>query len=155
MVKIVTGPINSYKTTMMLGLYQREKKGDGFIAKKTMKDNQVYGYTLVRLSNQFEMPLAIRDIYDDGSKEIIYKLGPYHFYKNAFSYIEETVDMFLHGNVSPIYLDEIGLLELDNKGYHEVLNKLLEEDKDLVLVIRKDLLFKVLDKYEITDFELI
>ncbi|MFA7075292.1 MAG: nucleoside-triphosphatase [Candidatus Izemoplasmatales bacterium] len=155
MVKIVTGKINSLKTTRMLEHYQKEQKGDGFIAKKIMQHRQVHSYNLIQLSNKKEMPLIIRDIYDDELKEIIYKLGPYHFYKDAFDYIEYMVDEFIVNKISPIYLDEISILELDNKGYHHVLTKLLDNNVDLVLVIRSDILTDVLKKYNIKEFKII
>jgi hypothetical protein len=47
------------------------------------------------------------------------------------------------------------LLELNNQGYHKVLTKLLDMKIDLVLVIREDLLKKVIDKYQIKEYEII
>ncbi|MCF7923960.1 MAG: hypothetical protein K9L64_02490 [Candidatus Izimaplasma sp.] len=155
MVKIVTGKINSYKTTKLKSIYNQKKIGDGFIAKKTMEGDLVYGYTLIRLSNDKEMPFVIRDIYYDGKKEIIYKLGPYLFYKDAFIYIENTVNEWINTKISPIYLDEISILELEGKGYYHALTNLLEINIDLYLVVRRDLLEKVIDKFNIKEYQII
>lgn len=155
MVKIVTGKINSFKSTRLEELFKQDHLGDGFIAKKIMKNNLVYGYNLMLLSNQEEIPFIRRDIFDKGNEEIIYKLGPYHFFKSAFQFVEEKMDVFLKFGVSPIYIDEISLLELQDKGFHKVLLKLLQNQVDLCLVVREDLLEKVLEKYQIKNAQII
>jgi nucleoside-triphosphatase THEP1 len=62
--------------------------------------------------------------------------------------------MVLEG-VSPIYLDEIGMLELNNKGLHHILLSLLDQSVDLCLVIREDLVEDVIKKYQIKAYEMI
>lgn len=155
MVKIVTGRINSCKSTRLEELFKQDHLGDGFIAKKIMNNNLVYGYNLIQLSNHKEIPFIRRDIFDEGNEDIIYKLGPYHFFKSAFQFVDEKIDEFLKFGISPIYIDEISLLELENKGFHKVLVKLLQSEVDLCLVVREDLLEKVLEKYQIKDAQII
>ncbi len=155
MVKIVTGKINSFKTTRLLKHYELHGLGDGFIAVKHMNNNLVKAYDLVRLSDKLTIPYIIRDIYDTNEEEIVYQLGPYRFYKSTQDFVEKAIDDFIEKKTSPIYLDEISLLELNNQGYHKVLTKLLDMKIDLVLVIREDLLKKVIDKYQIKEYEII
>lgn len=154
MVKIVTGKINSFKTTRLEAYFQKNKVGDGFIAKKVMKDNLVLRYDLVRLSDQLQIPYIVRESLLRDEK-VIYKIGPYCFLESAFNFVESEVKRFIREGISPVYLDEISLLELDDLGYHSILKELLAENIDLVLVIREDLLEKVLAKYEITEFQLL
>lgn len=155
MVKIVTGKINSLKTTRLLNHYQESLKGDGFIAEKIMKDNLVFGYDLVRLSDKFRVPYVRRNIYLEEGKEVIYQVGPYCFYEDAFKVIESSVRSFIVNRTSPVYLDEISLLELEDKGLHKVLVDLLESKVDLVLVVRSDILDLVVEKYGLTDVILV
>jgi len=155
MVKIVTGKINSFKTTKLLEHYELNHLGDGFIARKNMDGDIVQSYDLVRLSDKNTIPYIIRDNYDNGEYEIAFQLGPYRFIKSALTFIETNVDNFIVKKVNPVYLDEISLLELDNLGYHQALIKLLNKNIDLVLVIREDLLEQVLEKYHIVDYVLI
>lgn len=154
MVKIVTGKINSFKTTRLKKYYELTKIGDGFIALKTMKDNLVYKYDLVQLSDGLVIPFIIRDIFDDNKKEVLYKLGPYNFYKEAFEIVEEKIEEFIIKGIEPIFLDEISLLELSDLGFNKVLKKLLDKEIDLCLVIREDLLDKVLEKFKIKNYEI-
>jgi nucleoside-triphosphatase THEP1 len=155
MIRIVTGKINSQKSTRLLEYYQDHPQGDGFISRKIMQGNLVYGYNLLQLSNNKLIPFVIRDIYDDGSKAIICKVGPYHFYEDAFNYVEEMVDDFIAKKISPVFLDEISLLELNDQGFHQVLVKLIENDMDLCLVVRDDLINQVVHKYQMKEVEII
>jgi nucleoside-triphosphatase THEP1 len=155
MVKIVTGRINSFKSTRLESYYKENQLGDGFIAKKIMKDSLVYGYNLQRLSTGEEIPFIIRDIYLDESNEIIYKLGPYCFYKRAFIYLDKMIDEFIKNRISPVYLDEIGVLELNGQGFDQIINRLIQEDIDLCLVVRSDLLDKVCERYGFNEVEII
>ncbi len=155
MVKIVTGKINSFKTTKIKKIFDEKQIGDGLIAEKIMRGNLVYGYKLIRLKDKFSMDFIIRDIYDDSSKDIIYKLGPYHFYQEAFSFINKEIQRFIKEGVNPVFLDEISLLELNNMGYYQGLLELLKANIDLYLVVRRDLLERVLQKFKIEDYEII
>lgn len=155
MVKIVTGKINSFKTTKIRRIYDEMQIGDGFITEKVMKGNLVYGYKLVRLKDKYTIDFIIRDIYDDGSKEIIYQLGPYHFYQEAFIFVHNEIKRFIREGVNPVFLDEISLLELNNMGFYQGLLELLNANIDLYLVIRIDLLDRVVKKFNIQEYEIV
>jgi len=155
MVKIVTGKINSLKSTRLADYYTNNPIGDGFISKKVMKDNLVYGYDLVQLSTKNVIPFIIRDSFWDGEKKIIYKMGPYCFYEKAFQFLEEKTDEFINNHVSPVYLDEIGVLELNGQGFDNIIKKLIKSETDLCLVVRDDLLDKVCERYGIDEIEII
>ena len=155
MVKIVTGRINSFKSTRLQNYYNEKQLGDGFIARKIMKDSLVYGYNLQRLSTGEEIPFVIRDIYLDENSKIIYQLGPYLFYESAFIYLDKIIDEFIKNKISPVYLDEIGVLELNGQGFDQVINRLIEAGIDLCLVVRNDLLDQVCERYGFKEVEII
>ncbi|PKK95209.1 MAG: hypothetical protein CVV60_02400 [Tenericutes bacterium HGW-Tenericutes-5] len=155
MVKIVTGRINSFKSTRLQNYYKEKQLGDGFIARKIMKDSLVYGYNLQRLSTGEEIPFVIRDIYLDENSKIIYQLGPYLFYESAFIYLDKIIDEFIKNKISPVYLDEIGVLELNGQGFDQVINRLIEAGIDLCLVVRNDLLDQVCERYGFKEVEII
>jgi hypothetical protein len=62
-VKIITGKINSAKTTRIKNYYLKHKTGDGIISRKVMIDKNVFGYNAVRLSDNLEFPLMIHDTF--------------------------------------------------------------------------------------------
>lgn len=155
MVKIVTGRINSFKTTRLENYYANNHIGDGFISRKIMKDNLVYGYDLIQLSTNKVIPFVIRDSFWDGIKKIIYKIGPYYFYQETFKFLEEKIDEFIVNHVSPVYLDEIGVLELNGQGFDNIIRKLINSKTDLCITVRDDLLDKICERYNFKEVEII
>ncbi|HKL47508.1 MAG TPA: nucleoside-triphosphatase [Candidatus Izemoplasmatales bacterium] len=155
MITIVTGNINSLKTTRLKAHYDARQLGDGFLCLKTMMNDLVHHYDLYRLSTKEQFPFIIREDFYQNEKKIRYQMGPYLFYDQAFKRVEGSVEVMIKAGVSPIYLDEIGLLELKNQGFHHILMQLLHAAVDLCLVIRSDLLDKVIEKYQIEDYEIV
>ena len=155
MVKIVTGKINSYKSTRLKEYYDKHPSGDGFIAIKKMIGNKVHSYSLLQLSSHKFIPYIIRDEFYNNEDEIIYQKGPYLFLKSAIVYLEKVIDESLNNNISPIFLDEISLLELEEKGLYSALNKCLNKNVDVCMVVREDLLEAVITKFNIKEYEMI
>jgi nucleoside-triphosphatase THEP1 len=154
MIKIITGKINSYKTTRLIDYYQNHKQGDGFASLKVMHNNMVKEYNILHLSKNITIPYIKRND-QDITERVVYEIGPYRFLKSAFDYVETEIEKLIEKRVEPIFLDEISLLELKNQGFHQILIKLLAADLDLVLVIRNDLLIDVLAKYQFKDYKII
>lgn len=155
MVRIVTGKINSYKTSRIRAYYERTKQGDGFICLKTMTGDLVHHYDLLRLSTQKTRPFIVRDIFYDHTEDIRHQIGPYMFYEAGFQWVEKVIDNLIQSKVQPIYLDEIGILELKGQGFHKLIKKVLDHKLDLCLVVRKDLLEQFIKQYHIKDYEII
>lgn len=154
MIKIITGKINSYKTTRLIDYYQNYKQGDGFASLKVMHNDIVKEYNLLHLSKNKKIPYIKRNN-QDITEPVIYEIGPYRFLKSAFDYVETEIEKMIEKRVEPIFLDEISLLELKNQGFHQILIKLLAADLDLILVIRSDLLNDALAKYKFKDYKII
>jgi hypothetical protein len=51
--------------------------------------------------------------------------------------------------VSPIFLDEIGQLELYDQCFHPLFNRILQNKIDCVITVREDLVDKVIAKYNL------
>jgi len=138
----------------MASYYHHHKKGDGFIAEKHMKDNRVEYYDIVQLSNGRRMPYILHE--KNLQRQMVrYQIGPYCFLESAMSYIISSVDYMVQAHISPIYLDEIGLLEINHQGFYHLLSKLLSKNIDLVLVVRESLLNAVLEVFSIHKYEII
>lgn len=154
MVHIVTGKINSGKTTFLLAKYLSNPVGDGFISLKTMDHFHVRHYDALRLSTNQETLLAVHEKY---LKEEVIKdrIGPYGFIKSTIEMIELEIEKLIQAKIQPIYLDEIGVLELEDKGFSTILRKMISSELDLILSIREDLIPKITHKYGIEQFETI
>lgn len=155
MIKIVTGKINSNKTTRLRQYYEKHHEGDGFLAIKTMQGNIVHHYDLYQLKTGQTMPYVIRASFLKEDEDIRYQIGPYCFLEKAYVFLEKAIEEMINQKISPIYLDEISLLELEGKGLANILKRLLSLDIDLCLVVRRDLIDDVIHTFDIKTYEII
>lgn len=155
MVKIVTGKINSFKTSRLKAYYQNHLLGDGFLAIKTMSGSIVHHYDLMQLSTNELRPYIIRDSFLKEPQAIRHQIGPYCMLESGCQWVERQIQDMIEKQISPIYLDEIGLLELKDLGFGPLLKRLLDLKIDLCLVIRQDLLDAVIQHFQIKKYEII
>ena len=148
MVVIVTGKINDFKTTKMCALYEQDYQGDGFVSIKTMRDDRVYSYHAMRLSTGERRLLVLRDSFFNDEFTIACQIGPYLFNQETLDWMEQNITIMLKDNIKPIYLDEVGVLELSDEGTHPILVKLLASKTPLVLSMREDLIEPLTKKYQ-------
>jgi nucleoside-triphosphatase THEP1 len=153
MVRIITGNIHSGKTTKMIELYE-EKRGDGFVSIKNMIGSQVKGYDYLQLSIKRTGPLASKEKIEP-VRDI---LGPYYFNEEAMTYIEKCFEEFIEDHVSPLFLDEVGQLELKGKGFYPILSRLFKEidpSVDVYLSVRRPFVEEVIKLFNLSQVEII
>lgn len=155
MVKIVTGKINSLKTSRALDDYQTNQKGDGFLSIKNMDQQKVLSYDALRLKTNEKRRLASHKENNPYTFKNQLTFGPYVFNLDTFDWMNHEISHMISQQVHPIYMDEIGNLELKGFGYDAIIKKCLESNMDLVIVVREDLLDQVIKHYQIKDFIII
>jgi len=155
MIKIITGKINAGKTTTLLNEYRKNLIGDGFAAIKKMKGKEVYGYTMLRLSDNSTIPWMIHQNHYHQDFSHSGKFGPFYLNLNLLPLLESVVNELVKQQVSPIYLDEVGVLEIMGGGYHNILKKVLASGLDLVIAVREDFVKPVTSHFAINDYELL
>ena len=151
MVTIITGKINSGKSCTILKHYKENQQGDGYISVKRMHYDKVHGYDLLRLSDSSTKQFVIREEYLDNSKNITCQIGPYVFLEDTLKEVEYSIKEMIKNNVTPIYLDEIGQLELYDECFDHIFKEILKNNTDAIITVREDLIPKVLEKYNIQD----
>ena len=149
MITIITGKINSGKTTHLIKRYQAQQKGDGYACVKKMQHGLVLGYDLMRLKTRESISFIVRDKFYDINMGAIVKIGPYRMFNDALTIVKDNMNKWAESGINPLYLDEIGPLEMKNKGFHTLLVSLLNQSIDLVLVIREEVLDEACEKYDI------
>jgi nucleoside-triphosphatase THEP1 len=155
MIHIVTGKMNAGKSTKLGSLYEQIQKGDGFISVKCMHYDKVHGYEIMQLSNKAFYPLVIRDEFSHQNMEIACQIGPYLFLKDTLKRIEKNIETMIENKVSPIFLDEIGQLELYDQCFNSIFSKMVESNLELYITVREDLVDKVIEKYNIKQVDII
>ena len=155
MLKIVTGSIASGKTSKLLELYDRDPAGDGFVAIKKMRGEKVSGYDAMRLKTKEQFSLVVRDEFLQEPMAIEAQIGPYLFDRSAMEKIYETFDELIRNRVQPLYFDEVGLLEIEGKGFDSLIKKLVASGLDLILVVRQELVPAFLKRYQVKEYLII
>ncbi|HOP57456.1 MAG TPA: nucleoside-triphosphatase [Bacillota bacterium] len=155
MVSIVTGKINSGKTGRMISIYEKTHKGDGFVSLKNMDGNTVLGYDAMQLSTGEKFPLVSRKGRNSVKFRQACRIGPYFFSQDAIDMIGEKIGEMIKNNVSPLYLDEIGPLEIEGKVFDNTLKAMISSGLDICITVRTGLLEKVIERYDIGEYRIV
>jgi nucleoside-triphosphatase THEP1 len=145
---LMSGPVRSGKTTALMEYIRTHPGWGGFLSPDTEAHRILY-----RIRNGEAIPFETKET-ENGPTSV--SIGKFHFLQDSFrqagSWItEEAEDPGLKG----LILDEIGKLELLNRGFHEYFSNLLkmQPDKILVVVVRDTLVPAVIDHYALKDIE--
>ena len=146
MVVIVTGNINSGKTTRMKALHQ-ELGGDGFVMEKTMDKETVKSYHTRRLTTDEARLLVLREGYEDPSFKEATRIGPYRFDTETLHWVEASMRELMMIDRSPLFLDEVGVLELRGEGFDRILGALADYQAPVYISVREDLIRDIVKRY--------
>lgn len=146
-IRIITGDKHGGKTTSMLKLYNEEgRRGRGIYASKIETDGIVTGYDLYDISGiRMASPFIEADKIKIQSEEDIYRQGCFIFHKKAFDMANKY--LLSLKNETSIWIDEIGKLELNDKGFYEALKEVKSWDISLTLTIREIYIKDFICKY--------
>lgn len=164
MVRIISGSLDSGKTTRIKEYYNKNKVGDGIISIKVMVDKDVLGYDARRLSDNLQFRLMVHKKHYDNEyylnkgmldQDFIYRVGPYKVFRKAMKKVNKIYKEIMKSNTNPIYFDEVGKLELANQGFSKSIKKALKKDFDLVLAVREDYIEDVIKTFNIKEYKII
>ena len=152
MIYIISGKQNSGKTTYIKTLH-KQLGGDGFITEKIIENLEFKGYTLKRLkTNETHLFIVENNVC---TNDHVIKNKRFSFYKNCFELAEQWIDEIINENISPIYIDEVGKLELNDKGFNNILYKLINSNLSFYITAREDNVALFLQKFEINNYKVI
>ena len=134
-IKIVTGKQGSGKTTYLKSLVNSY---DGVITICDSREKREYSFLLIELDKKISCcSFDKKMIFNDQN------------FKTVNKYLQTI-------GSKNIIIDEIGWLELEDRGLSSSLNYLLNSDIDnLVLTMRFDSYRELIEKYHINDYQLI
>jgi len=155
MINIITGNINSYKTTRIKNIFDEDKLGDGFVSVKTMKDDRVLYYELEHLQSSTKRIAIIHTAHYPNHFTSYDQIGPYVFDLDYLKEVEHMIEEMIIHNVEPIFLDEIGLLEVNKQYFYRILKKIVDSDLEAYITVRDSLVTSVIDIFELKDYKVI
>ena len=142
MIIILTGPVNSGKTTFLKTLIpeltRRSIPVHGFLSSRVVTKNKTTGYDLFDIQSQKTLPYLRTD-----AKEGWEKIGSYYFVPETLEKAKNIIDKHPIGDW--LVVDEIGPLELKGKGLWPALTRILSNrDLHILCVVRKAILPDIL-----------
>lgn len=154
-VHIVTGGVDSGKTTRLLSIYRETGSGDGFISWKTYREGKFAGQRIIRLSTGESKPFSfIRGFIPYGWEEK-YTYGNFSFSEKGLAFACDITSDVISRGISPVFIDEIGPLELDKKGFYDIFSTLLRAKNEVYAAVRDNCVDSVVREFGISAYEII
>lgn len=144
-VIILTGPIQSGKTTSLIKHYSKTDGVGGFICPDVNGKRMMYFPAENRLM-EFQIPITNSSI----------NVGKYSFDELVFNKAFDLIRTAAQSNYDYFIIDEVGPLELKQQGYYDALVALFENAKyktnlTIILVVREHLVNDVITKFNFSD----
>lgn len=147
MVNIVTGPIDSGKTSRLERLHRELGSGDGFLLRKRYAQGRFAGQRIERISTGEALDFScILPGVPAGWNEAL-RYGPFSFSTDGLAYAETIAREALRAGAKPIFIDEIGPLELEGKCFDGLLRLVLAAHAELYIAARDSCLLPIIDRY--------
>ncbi|MCX6564726.1 MAG: MoaD family protein [Candidatus Aminicenantes bacterium] len=144
MIFILTGAVGSGKTTFLRGLVDELRASgmplDGFLSLRVMMGGEIGGYDLFGIRDGQSQPFLRRT--GPGEAQ---RVGPYVMLPAGLAKANEIIRRSRAGEL--LIVDEIGLLELEGRGFwHALKDVLFDEQRRSLVVVRESLLeqFRIL-----------
>ena len=152
MIYILTDDIRTGKTSALLNWVKNRNDVDGLLCPDG-NDRKRY---FLKVKSKKEIELEV-----EFESEKTITIGPFHFLETAFEKANEFL-IALNTKTKSQYLiiDELGKLELKDKGLHDSAIKLIpdymfNDNKHLIIVVRTSLLDEIINHYQINEYTLI
>ncbi len=146
---ILTGEIGEGKTSALLN-FTKQNPAIGILTL------QIKGKRYFLNIKTGEKHLAEADSQNEKTN---LKVGNFIFEKEAFSWARESILKEALNSKLPIIIDEYGHLELKNKGFEPLLNKLVQminnKKRILIVVVRKSLINDFIKKFNLVEWKVI
>ncbi len=141
MITIVTGEVDSGKTTALLAIYQMLRgSAEGFAILKEYRDGQFIGQKVMDLLSGNTAPFSYLEDHFPSSLEKHTHYGRFILLDEGLSAADESIRKARLHRAQNIFADEFGPLELRGKGlwptYRRLLNNLDLQKTNLYMAVR-------------------
>lgn len=155
MIHLVVGKIGGGKSSLLQAIYTTLGYGDGVINQRVYHNGSWIGQNITRLSTGEKSLFSIRDGYASPDWDELWHLGTLSFSRSGMSFAESVIEEIIEEGVVPVFIDEIGPLELNELGFHQQFLQLLNLGRSLYVAVREECLDNVVRKYNLRNFSLI
>ncbi|WP_312693952.1 nucleoside-triphosphatase [Caproiciproducens sp.] len=146
---MITGAVNSGKTTQLLKLYNAGRQGEGFALPKYYINGNYAGQKIVRLSNGDSTIFSLTESYIPAHWQEEFHYKNYSFSLEGMHFANHISDDIIMNNLNPVFIDEIGPLEIQKKGFYSITCKMIAYQKDLFLTVRSACIQDIISLFDI------
>jgi len=147
----VSGAVGSGKTRLsqkvVSRLKEEERTPGGILSPRLMKSGRTVGYDVIDLSTGSRRSFVRTE--PPGKR-----VGKYFLKRGALEFANRAISEAVN-RLSPVFIDEIGRLELENGGLAPSVRELLSSDTQGVLLVRDKFLSEVRDFFDIQEYSLV
>jgi nucleoside-triphosphatase THEP1 len=148
---IISGSVGEGKTTYTKKLIDFFKKDNikvgGILSERVMTDSQTTGYDLVNIETG-EKEVFLRQDGECGYE----KIGKFTICPNGLSMGKAILSSLVLTENRIVIIDEVGLLELRNRGWADSINEILHKSGNHILItVRTSLIDNVIKNWNIKD----
>lgn len=156
MVTIITGDKNTGKTRFLEHWYNLDTTGIGFCSPKVLSNSgELCGYDLLFFPEKKRLPfIRLASPADRYDAEKIVK-GRFAFSLPAIEAAHQHIKTACHSASTPIWIDEIGALELSGEGFDTLFRHALRHYKDIRVIFRKHLVNELIERYSIECYRVV
>lgn len=146
-IYIITGKIGSGKTTLIQKLIQKFQVENipvsGIYSARILENEKTTGYDLVNISTG-ETEKFLREHGDKNQQRI----GKFYIDSKG---VNKGNQILMNSQSKLIIIDEVGRLELEDKGWAQSLNQIITDSKShLLLSVREEVINEVTEKFKIS-----
>jgi len=150
-VFIITGSVREGKTTFVKNLIEFFRKNNisagGIISERVMTDSRTTGYDVVNIETG-EKTIFLRQNEESGSE----KIGRFTISPEGLAVGRAVLHSLIMKGNSIVIIDEVGLLELQDKGWSESVHVLLQKRANhILLTVRNTFVNEVKIKFDISE----
>lgn len=147
---IVSGPIGSGKTSLSKKVVDRlehaaDKEPGGVLSPRLMESGETVGYDVVNIATGVRRSFVRSNPPGE-------KVGRFFIKSGALEFANRAVSESL-GSYNPIFVDEVGRLELKDGGLAPSLRKLLDSKNQAILLVRDEFVPDVRQVFEIGEYD--
>lgn len=155
MITIITGEKDAGKTRFLEQWYDLDSAGAGFCSPKVLSDSgQLCGYDLLFLPGKKRLPfIRLATEADCQDLEKIVK-GRFAFSLTAITAARRHIEIACQSASAPIWIDEIGALELSGLGFDTLFRHALRHSDDIRVVFRKNIVNELIEKYDLACYHI-
>lgn len=149
-IVIITGKIHQGKSTIALQisneLIAKGIKVSGIISESINESGKRIGYNVINLKTMDKVKLATTEPLQDAAE----KIGCFNFFIDGITFAHNSLDPMYLKDSEIVFIDEIGKLELAERGFYKSIIGLLDSQVQcLVLVIRDKYVKNAEEKFNI------